>query len=124
MPFGEVFVGPLINYTADFTVWAVQATGIPVLRNGTRILPEGWPEYISSPSGPQPDGEFGYGAGCWLLNKSGGVPTDTFAAMGNRGQYVVIVPSRDVVIVRRGEDPVGARFDIAAFTRDALAALE
>jgi len=58
------------------------------------------------------------------MNKSEGVPSDTFAAFGNRGQYVVIVPSRDVVIVRRGEDPVGARFDIAAFTRDVLAALE
>jgi CubicO group peptidase (beta-lactamase class C family) len=92
--------------------------------NGTRILPEGWVTYISTPSGPQPDGPFGYGAGFWLMNKSEGVPSDTFAAFGNRGQYVVIVPSRNVVIVRRGEDPVGARFDIAAFTRDVLAALE
>ena len=44
--------------------------------------------------------------------------------MGNRGQYVVVVPSRDVVIVRRGEDPTGSRFDIVAFTRDGLAALD
>lgn len=95
-----------------------------VLADGTRILPEGWVEYVSTPSGPQPDGPFGYGAGFWLLNKSEGVPPDTFAAFGNRGQYVVIVPSRNVVIVRRGEDLVGARFDIAAFTRDVLAALE
>lgn len=95
-----------------------------VLPDSTRILPEGWVEYVSSPSGPQPDGPFGYGAGFWLFNKSEGVPPDTFAAMGNRGQYVVIVPSRNVVIVRRGEDPVGSRFDIAAFTRDVLAAIE
>ncbi|GMM92965.1 serine hydrolase domain-containing protein [Qipengyuania sp. MTN3-11] len=92
--------------------------------NGTRILPEDWVEYVSSPSGPQPEGEFGYGAGFWLFNDSEGVPPETFAAMGNRGQYVVIVPSRDVVIVRRGEDPTGARFDITAFTRDVLAALD
>ncbi|MDC8754719.1 serine hydrolase [Erythrobacter sp. sf7] len=95
-----------------------------VLPSGERILPEGWRDYVSTPSGPQPDGPFGYGAGFWLMNKSDGVPADTFAAFGNRGQYVVIVPSRQVVIVRRGEDPVGARFDIAAFTRDVLAALE
>lgn len=94
------------------------------LPDGTRILPEGWVKYVSSPSGPQPDGPMGYGAGFWLMNKSEGVPPDTFAANGNRGQYVVIVPSRNVVIVRRGEDPVGARFDIIAFTRDVLAALE
>jgi CubicO group peptidase (beta-lactamase class C family) len=95
-----------------------------VLPSGERILPEGWRDYVSRPSGPQPDGPFGYGAGWWLMNRSEGVPPDTFAAFGNRGQYVVVVPSRQVVIVRRGEDPVGARFDIAAFTRDVLAALE
>jgi CubicO group peptidase (beta-lactamase class C family) len=94
------------------------------LPDGTRILPEGWVNYVATPSGPQPEGPFGYGAGFWLMNKSDGVPPDTFAAFGNRGQYVVIVPSRNVVIVRRGEDPVGSSFDIAAFTRDVLAALE
>jgi CubicO group peptidase (beta-lactamase class C family) len=93
------------------------------LSDGTRILPEGWVEYVSTPSGPQPEGAFGYGAGFWLLNRSEGVPPDTFAAFGNRGQYVVIVPSRNIVIVRRGEDPVGARFDVAGFTRDVLASL-
>lgn len=94
------------------------------LPSGERILPGGWVKYVATPSGPQPPtGTFGYGAGFWLLNKEEGVPPDTFAAIGNRGQYVVIVPSRQVVIVRRGEDPVGAGFDIAAFTRDVLAAL-
>ena len=95
-----------------------------VLPDGTRILPEGWVNYVSAPSGPQPDGPFGYGAGWWLMNKSEGIPPDTFAAFGNRGQYLVVVPSRDIIIVRRGEDPAGRRFDIAAFTRDVLAALE
>jgi len=94
------------------------------LPDGTRVLPEGWFKYVTTPSGPQPTtGTFGYGAGFWLLNNEQGVPPDTFAAIGNRGQYVVIVPSLQVVIVRRGEDPVGASFDIAAFTRDVLAAL-
>ena len=42
VPFGEIFIAPLIEFTADFTVWAVQATGIPVLRSGTRFeLPTG-----------------------------------------------------------------------------------
>ena len=93
------------------------------LASGERILPEGWGTYVSAPAGPQPEGAFGYGAGFWLMNRSEGVPSDAFAAFGNRGQYVVIVPSRDLVIVRRGEDPVGAGFDIAAFTRDVLAAV-
>jgi CubicO group peptidase (beta-lactamase class C family) len=95
------------------------------LPSGERILPEGWVKYVTTPSGPQPaTGTFGYGAGFWLLNREEGVPADTFAAIGNRGQYVVIVPSRKVVIVRRGEDPAGSGFNIAAFTRDVLTALE
>ena len=92
--------------------------------NEERLLPENWREYVSSPSGPQPEGRpVGYGAGFWLMNNSEGVPKDTFYAAGRRGQYIVIVPSKNVVIVRRGEDPGAARFDIIAFTRDVLAAL-
>ncbi|MFY8047456.1 MAG: serine hydrolase domain-containing protein [Erythrobacter sp.] len=95
------------------------------LASGERVLPEGWRDYVSRPSGPQPPtGTFGYGAGFWLLNKEPGVPADAFSANGNRGQYVVIIPSRQIVIVRRGEDPPGAGFDIAGFTREVLAALD
>jgi CubicO group peptidase (beta-lactamase class C family) len=95
------------------------------LADGTRILPEGWRDYVSRPSGPQPaSGTFGYGAGFWLMNKEAGVPADAFSANGNRGQFVVIIPSRGIVIVRRGEDPPGAGFDIAGFTREVLAALD
>ncbi|MDD2720448.1 MAG: exosortase A [Gallionella sp.] len=42
VPFGEVFIRPLIDFTADFTVWALQLTGIPVFREGARLtLPSG-----------------------------------------------------------------------------------
>ncbi|MCA1245497.1 exosortase A [Massilia sp. MS-15] len=52
VPFGEIFVAPLINYTADFTVWAVQASGIPVLRNGNRFeLPTGSWSVVEACSG-------------------------------------------------------------------------
>ena len=91
---------------------------------GERLLPEGWRAYVGDPPGPQPTGALGYGATVWLMNRSEGVPADTLAAQGNRGQYIVIVPSRRLVLVRRGEDPAGRGFDIVAFTRDALAALE
>ena len=96
-----------------------------VLPDGTRLLPEGWADYVSAASGPQPEGRgLGYGAGWWLFNDHEGVPADTYAAQGNRGQYVVVVPSENVVIVRRGEDPAGGSgFDIQAFTADVLAAL-
>ena len=92
---------------------------------GRRLLPQGWRDYVAAPTGPQPPtGDFGYGATFWLMNRSEGVPVDVFAAFGNRGQYVVIVPSRQVVIVRRGEDPAGKPFDVAAFARSVLESLD
>jgi CubicO group peptidase (beta-lactamase class C family) len=87
-----------------------------------RLLPENWRNYVSTPSGPQPDREFGYGATFWLMNKTDGVPQDTFAGFGNRGQDLIIIPSRNMVIVRRGYDTRDNRFDIATFTRDVLEA--
>lgn len=42
VPFGEIFIEPLIDFTADFTVAALQMTGIPVLREGTTFsIPSG-----------------------------------------------------------------------------------
>ncbi len=89
-----------------------------------RLLPAGWRTYVSAPSGPQPDGAFGYGATFWLMNRSAGIPADTFAAFGNRGQYLVIIPSRDLVIVRRGYDTPENRFDVELFTRSIVASLD
>ncbi len=98
--------------------------------NGERLLPEGWADYVSDPSGPQPEGtNRGYGAGWWTFrrpegNAFEGIPDDAFYAAGRRGQYIVVVPSRGMVIVRRGEDGTGNRFNIAGFTRDVLAATD
>ncbi len=84
---------------------------------GRRLLPENWRRFVTTPSGPQPDGPFGYGAGFWLFNKSEGIPADAFGAFGNRGQYVVIIPSRQLVIVRQGYDDDKNRLDIAKLVR-------
>ena len=52
VPFGEVFIEPLISFTADFTVWALQMVGIPVLRNGTRFeIPSGSWSVVTACSG-------------------------------------------------------------------------
>lgn len=91
---------------------------------GTRYLPEGWMKYMTTPSGPQPATGPGYGATMWLFGPAQGLPEGSYAAQGNRGQFVMVVPSRKLVIVRRGEDPGAARFDIAKFTADVLAVLK
>lgn len=76
---------------------------------GQRILPEGWVDY-SARLTPSSD-HFGYGAGFWTnrgdssaarARIAAGIPADAFMARGSQGQYVVIIPSRRVVIVRLG----------------------
>jgi hypothetical protein len=37
-------------------------------------------------------------------DRKGEVPADAYSTAGNRGQYVIVVPSHDLVIVRRGLD--------------------
>jgi len=89
---------------------------------GERLLPADWRRFVTTPSGPQPDGAFGYGAGFWLLNKSEGIPADAFGAFGNRGQYLVVIPSRALVIVRQGYDDDKTRLDTAALVKAIVAA--
>lgn len=121
------------NYILSSQVWTTARDlgrmGLLYLNNGMwngeRLLPENWRAYVSTPSGPQPEGRnFGYGATFWLMNQSDGIPKDTFAAFGNRGQYLVIIPSLNLVIVRRGYDSGENRFDIEAFTRDIVTAIK
>ncbi|MCC8973590.1 serine hydrolase domain-containing protein [Bradyrhizobium brasilense] len=78
---------------------------------GKRILPEGWVKYSASPT---PNAWVGYGAGFWTnLGDSFGArfrvehgwPRDAFFAKGTIGQYVIIVPSQHLVIVRLGRSP-------------------
>ena len=91
-----------------------------------QIFHPDWIKFVSTPGAAQPFGDsFKYGGQFWLLGDQPGVPQDAFAAMGHRGQYLVIIPSRNSVIVRRGYDESGGgRFDIAAFTRDITRALD
>ena len=94
--------------------------------NGQRLLPKGWVRYISTPAPAQPaEPRPGYGAQWWLFNERfPELPNDAFAALGNRGQFLLVIPSENLVIVRRGHDPSGGEgFRLHDFARDVLAAL-
>jgi len=76
---------------------------------GRRILREGWVRYVTAPTPAAPRG--GYGAHWWLNAGAPGapddrpwpeLPADTYAARGHSGQYVVVVPSSRLVVVRLG----------------------
>ena len=63
-----------------------------------------------------------YGAQFWLFGPGQRLPEGCYAAAGARGQYVMIVPAHDLVVVRRGFD-LNPGFNIARFTRHVIAAL-
>ncbi len=87
--------------------------GLLCLREGMwgneRILPEGWMKYCTT---PDPASIYkDYGAGFWLYVprefRSGEeprvrIPRDTYHAVGYDGQFVTVIPSRNLVIVRLG----------------------
>lgn len=92
---------------------------------GEQILPNDWTEFVATPAPAQPGDEFGYGGGFWLFDDVDAVPADTYAGLGNRGQSMVIIPSRDLVIVRRGYDVAGLpRFEIEKLTANIVAVLD
>ena len=93
--------------------------------NGKRLLPEAWVKFSSTPAPTKPPvaGQWGYGAQFWLLDQMPGVPPGTFTTAGNKGQFVTVVPGRDLVIVRTGVDPDGKRWQqdrLVAAVVDAL----
>jgi CubicO group peptidase (beta-lactamase class C family) len=76
---------------------------------GERVLPEGWVDY-STRLTPH-SGRYGYGAGFWTnrgdsdgarYRINAGIPSDAFMARGALGQYVVVIPSQNLVVARFG----------------------
>jgi CubicO group peptidase (beta-lactamase class C family) len=75
---------------------------------GRRLLPNGWVEYSAAPT---PGAWIGYGAGFWTNRDASfgaqrrislGMPRDAFFGRGMFGQFVVVVPSARLVVVRLG----------------------
>jgi len=105
-----------------------------VAESGQRLLPEGWVDY-SAQLTPQSRNEYGYGAGFWTLRGgsaaarervSAGMPADSFMALGSQGQYTIVIPSRELVIVKLGwaYTPDDDRVAVEHLVRETIAALE
>jgi CubicO group peptidase (beta-lactamase class C family) len=92
--------------------------GLLYLRDGVwegrRLLPQGWVDYARTPGGGE-NADI-YGAGWWINPQEGdgrpyprridvGAQRDAFSAQGFEGQYTLVVPSKDLVIVRLGLTP-------------------
>jgi CubicO group peptidase (beta-lactamase class C family) len=119
---GSFLGGSLVYATAqDFARF-----GLLYLRGGRwddkQIVPRGWVDFARTPT-PATNID-SYGAGWWLTPAKGegeplrslivGGPIDAFSAQGHEGQVILVVPSKDLVIVRLG------RFDDRRGAWDAL----
>ena len=95
------------------------------LWNGERILSEDWIKFVRTPAPSTAKiGNF-YGGQWWLVpDDRTDVPKDAYATAGNRGQYVIVVPSHDLVIVRRGLDYGRQGFNRWDLTREVLKAFK
>ena len=101
--------------------------GLLYLNNGSwnseQLLSQEWIDFVRTPApSTESSGNF-YGGQWWLVpDNRTDVPSDAYSTAGNRGQYVVVVPSKDLIIVRRGLDFGRQGFSQWDLTREVLKA--
>jgi CubicO group peptidase (beta-lactamase class C family) len=78
---------------------------------GERLLPAGWVDHARTPT---PASQGWYGAHWWLALDGSG----RFHASGYRGQYTVVDPARDLVVVRLGDSTPEQRADVKRTLRE------
>jgi CubicO group peptidase (beta-lactamase class C family) len=95
--------------------------GLLYLRDGVwdtrRILPEGWVDYARTETWAQPNDDGPYGAHWWLGLGGPG----SFSANGYDGQYTIVVPDLDMVVVRHGATPLDRRHAPRAWLGELIA---
>jgi CubicO group peptidase (beta-lactamase class C family) len=93
--------------------------------NGERLISEDWINFVRTPAPSTADIGNIYGGQWWLVPDSrNDVPKDAYSTSGNRGQYTIVVPTHDLVIVRRGLDYGRQGFDRWGLTREVIRAIE
>jgi CubicO group peptidase (beta-lactamase class C family) len=92
--------------------------------NGDQLISQAWIDFVRKPAPATAEiGNF-YGGQWWLVpDDRTDVPADAYSTNGNRGQFVVVVPSHDTVIVRRGLDYGSQGFSQWDLTREVLKAI-
>ncbi len=89
---------------------------------GEQLFPENWVDYTVQPA----NGSKGkYGAFFWL-NLSGDqpdAPKDTYMCKGHDGQFIFIIPSRELIVIRTGYSKKG-EFDTDLMLKGILKSLE
>ena len=90
----------------------------------SNVISQQWQRLAVTP-GTAKNGEI-YGLGFWLNTARRAFPSapdNTFHAGGNSGQFVVVIPEEELVVVRLGLTLKESRADMNALLADVLAAL-
>ena len=91
---------------------------------GERIVSEEWIGFVRTPAPASAVRGHDYGGQWWLVpDDRDDVPKDAYSTAGNRGQFVIVVPSHDTVIVRRGLDYGEQGFNRWDLAREVLKAV-
>lgn len=97
--------------------------GLLYLRDGVwedrRLLPEGWVDHARTRTPATHDDAEPYGAQWWLGLGGPG----SFSAIGYDGQYTLLIPDPDVVMVRHGATPVALKDNLRAWMGEAARSL-
>ena len=84
--------------------------------NGVRILPEGWVDHARAQHVFDSDTGLGYGAHWWTLPGE----HNSLVASGYEGQYIMVIPDRDLVVVRLGKTISALRNVVVAELREVI----
>lgn len=101
------FVGSSYVYATarDFARFGELYRNDGVAADGTRVLPAGWRDHARAVIAHDPESGFGYGAHWWTWPDFPG----SLACHGYEGQYTVVLPDRELVVVHLGKCPADAR---------------
>jgi CubicO group peptidase (beta-lactamase class C family) len=94
--------------------------------NGKRIIGQRWVNEARSPgslvNGAPLGDQYGYSNHWWLWPRSSATP-DAYAALGYEAQHVIVVPSKNAVVVRLGSTPDAQKMLVRALLHRLIEAL-
>lgn len=92
---------------------------------GERLISQEWIEFVTTPAPASAGRGNFYGGQFWLVpDGRDDVPGNAYSTAGNRGQFVIVVPDENLIIVRRGLDYGRQGFDRWDLTREVLKAID
>jgi CubicO group peptidase (beta-lactamase class C family) len=114
------FVGSSYVYATarDFARFGELYRNDGVTPDGERILPAGWADHAAEPVSHDSENGCDYGRHWWMWPEFPG----SLACHGHEGQYIVVVPDRELVLVHLGKTDADASPQLRARLRTMIGA--